>query len=46
MLLAYLGMVGTQWLERNDIGTPLSFEQCTQLITSQPVTCEDHAEAC
>ena len=33
VLLAYLGMVGT----------PLNFEQCTQLTTSQPVICEDHA---
>ena len=25
----------------NDIGIPLNFEQCTQMITSQPVTCEE-----
>ena len=29
-----------------DVGIPLSFEQCTQMITSQPVICENHAEDC
>ena len=40
-------LFNVQWIKGsvvllvNDIGTPLNFEQCTQVITSQPVICED-----